>query len=109
MNNQGISQRTFEALEWQKILELVAAGCQTVPGHRRVLSLLPAPTFLQAQRWLEETSSCMNLHQQEITLPISTLEDLDPLLNRLGAEGVLEPVELLQLLGLLDVSKETLK
>lgn len=86
--------KTRKDLEWDRLLEALAARCAGVPGERLALALPFAATRDEAARRLGEASEAATLRWRGEPLPAAALPDLKGALDRARAGGVLAPAEL---------------
>jgi DNA mismatch repair protein MutS2 len=89
---------TLHAIEFDRIVELVADQAITSPGRDRLLALAPltdVQAVIAAQRMTAETARFLGDHPG---FPLRGPADLDAILEGLGVEG--RPLEPLRLFGL---------
>jgi DNA mismatch repair protein MutS2 len=81
-----ISDRVLEALEWDRIVELLAAGCESGPGRAFARALEPLPLHAAASR-LRKITELKNISAIENDAPdFSGVEDVGTL-SALAAKG----------------------
>jgi DNA mismatch repair protein MutS2 len=93
--------KTASELDWPRLLERVAAFCQSERGARAVLALLPEPSFELARERMERTSEALAL-VDVAALPVAPREDREPALDALARGERLEARDLLGLSQLLE-------
>ncbi|MDR7543258.1 MAG: endonuclease MutS2 [Armatimonadota bacterium] len=98
-------ERTLRLLELPRILEALAQGTVTPIGRARALELRPSADPSQVRAWLDETAEA-SLLCAEAEIPLRGARDLEPLVARAAAGGVLEPPELLDVAQTLGVARQ---
>ena len=89
-----IADRTRTALGWDEILAALAQRTRTPPGHARALA---RPFLADRDAVLGELSLVAEarlLLQEPLRLPLSTVTDVRPLLEKAERGALLEPMEL---------------
>jgi len=79
--------RAYEVLELDKIRERLASFAETERGRASALSLEPVTDPNRITTMLEETSEARRLADENETLTLRELPDIDPLLETLSVEG----------------------
>jgi DNA mismatch repair protein MutS2 len=97
--------KTRSDLEWDRVLEALAARCVSVPGKVAALALPFAPTREEVRRASEEARETFLLRSAGENLPLAALGDVEEALARLGAAGVLSCPELRNMAALLATAK----
>ncbi len=100
---------TFRALEYEKILSMVAAFSTTAEGREEVQSLRPLGDYHHLLERLSCVAECRRLLTEERILGIEPMDPMRPLFEKLRPEdAVLEGLELRAFIPLLS-SAEALK
>ena len=102
---------SLKKLEFHKIKEMLERHCATSLGKAYVRDLEPAVEAEEVLRLQQETTEACHLLRMQPDLTLEGVQDVTPSLRRILIGGVLEPDELLKLLGLLKAAqrmKETL-
>lgn len=97
-----IEQHSLEVLEYNKIIEKLAEQALSVPGKVLCLELKPAQSFEQMRTELKETGDLVSYLILEPEIPLSSLEEIRPLLRKTRSEAVLELSELNRFVRFLD-------
>ncbi len=93
-----MDQKTFETLELDALLRLLARHLQTPPGHSRVQNLRPVADFTAIESALDLTTECVRFQESGQRFGLSGIEDPEESLARLQVEGT--ALEARQILGL---------
>jgi DNA mismatch repair protein MutS2 len=102
-----MDKRTFEALEYQALIELAARHVQTVPGQVRMRNLYPFTSREETIDALQITGECVTYLNTRGRFGFSGIEDPVPIVAGLRIEGTcLEPRQILALERLLLAAKE---
>ena len=100
-------EKVREPLEFDKILDIVAAKCVTENGRARVKSVTPAADPLTLQRLLDEVQDMRDVYAVEGGFPIWEFKDIRVLLNKIEpSESYLEVKEFIELQNFLDLVRE---
>lgn len=77
-----------DALEWPRLLALLADRAISEPGIERLLRLTPKATREEALAWTRRVRAVLALRRDAIDLPLTAFTDLGPILARvrLGAD-----------------------
>jgi DNA mismatch repair protein MutS2 len=105
----NVLERTFKALEWQKLIDYVSEACETSSGKSRSLEILPSLDLARAQRMLAETREAKSLIEQHAFPGLSGLPMLEPVLERIPTGARLDASEFLSLRRLLELTSSTRK
>lgn len=97
-----IEQHSLEVLEYKKIIEKLAEQALSEPGKTLCLELKPANSFEQMRTELKETGDLVSYLILEPEFPLSSLEEIKPLLRKTRSEAVLELSELNRFVRFLD-------
>ncbi len=97
--------KTRSDLEWDRVLEALAARCVSVPGKVAALALPFAPSREEVRRASEEAREATALRGSGENLPLAPLGDVEEALARLGAAGVLSCPELRNMAALLATAR----
>jgi len=93
-----MDQHTFDTLELQALLDLLARHVSTPLGRARALNLRPSKDRSAIERALSLTTECVRYLEAGQRFGLSGIEDPDPSLARLQVEGtILEPRQVLEL------------
>jgi len=91
-----VDEKTLTKLEYNRILEKLAANCLSPMGQELAFALRPITDLNEIIRWQEETSEARELQRLEPTLPATGIHDIRAELARVRIGAVLEPEELLR-------------
>jgi DNA mismatch repair protein MutS2 len=94
-------RKTASELDWPRLLERVAAFCQSEAGARSVLALLPETSFELARERMERTREALAL-VDVAALPAAPRDDREPALDALARGDRLDARTLLGLSQLLE-------
>ena len=100
---QKLFDKSLKALEYNKILELLAAKCYCEDSTRIALSLLPLNAPLQVQKQLDETSDACRLSLRFGGPSFMGLKDVSSALHRAKIGSSLTMRELLDVASILSV------
>ncbi len=92
---------TFKKLEYEKIIELLAAQCSSGLGKLLAEELQPITDGQQIAYWQQETTEGVLVRRMEPNIPLGGLVDLNRQIRKTQIGGMLEPEEFLQLLDVL--------
>src|SRR5215208_2799867 len=92
-----MNPRALRVLEYQKILERLAAHCAFSGGAEIATSLLPSDDLQTVQEWLAQTYEAYQLLGQKDDVSFGGVHDLRPLLDRAERRVVLLPPDLLEI------------
>ena len=92
-----MNPRALRVLEYQKILERLAAHCAFSGGAEIATSLLPSDDLHTVQEWLAQTYEAYQLLGQKDDVSFGGVHDLRPLLDRAERRMVLLPPDLLEI------------
>jgi len=90
-----IDLRVQHALEFDKILALLAEQASFSIGKERATALRPSTSLVQVERLQQETAEAVRLIEACGSAPFGGLSDVRPHVRRAAAGGVLEPADLL--------------
>ena len=82
-------QKTFDDLEWSKLLEWVQKKAVTPEGEKLVGRLPPLPGRQAVERRLQEVGECMELLEEDDRLPLRGVYDTREALEHVRKEGTL--------------------
>ena len=88
--------RTLRVLEFPKILDRLAGFCLTELGKEKCLTLIPATTLPEVERYLQETEEANTLLHYMGGNPLVSFSDIRPLLTMAQKGGCLSPKGLLE-------------
>jgi DNA mismatch repair protein MutS2 len=86
--------KTRNDLEWDRLLAALAARSVSHMGRALALDLPFATTRSQTRRLLDEAREATELLAAAEPLPVVELSDVSDALGRVGASGVLSPIEI---------------
>lgn len=86
--------KTRSDLEWNRLLEALASRCVSHMGRTLALDLPFASTRADAKRLLSEAREATELLAAAEPLPVLELSDVATAIGRVGAAGVLAPIEI---------------
>jgi DNA mismatch repair protein MutS2 len=84
-----MDQRTFETLELEALVALVAGRAQSPLGQKRALALLPSADAAEIERSLDLTTECAAYLDSEGGFGLGGISDPEPALVRLAIAGVI--------------------
>lgn len=88
------ADQTPQVLEWDKLLELLAAHTRSTRGEACVRSCALATDVADARRWQQETVEMTMLQDSADPMPTLSFPDVEEALKRAGKGAVLESHEL---------------
>lgn len=92
---------TLRKLEYEKIIEMLAAECSSGLGRQLAEQLQPVTDSEQISNWQRETSEGITVRRLEPNIPLGGLADVSRQIRKAQIGGMLEPEEFLQLLDVL--------
>ncbi len=92
---------TLKKLEYEKIIDLLAAQCSSGLGKLLAEGLQPITDGQQIAYWQQETTEGVLVRRMEPNIPLGGLVDLNRQIRKAQIGGMLEPEEFLQLLDVL--------
>ncbi len=100
-------EKAREALEFDKIIDIVAAKCVTQNGKARLKAIAPANDPVLLQRLLDEVQDMRDVYLAEGGFPIWEFKDIRVLLNKIEpSESYLEINEFIELQNFVDLVGE---
>ncbi|MBI3953745.1 MAG: endonuclease MutS2, partial [Chloroflexi bacterium] len=100
---EDLRQHALRVLEFDKVLERLAAHASFAVGREEALALRPASDFEEAAARQQETAEALRLlESRESGLSLGGARDVRPLVHRASIDGVLAPGDLLDLLSTLE-------
>jgi len=96
-----LKEKSYQTLELQQVLELLAAQTQTARGREAALALRPADNLYESQRRQQETADAVFLMGLYGSPGFGGLRDVTDSVTRADMGGSLNPSELLQIAALL--------
>ncbi len=102
-------ERTLKRLEFDKVLERVAALAESPLGQQRVLELVPSTDPLQIKRWQAETTEGRELLRLEPLAELTGWHDIKGTLKRAARYAVLSAEELFAVGETLAASRQVKK
>ncbi|HEY8278635.1 MAG TPA: hypothetical protein VIH99_03370, partial [Bdellovibrionota bacterium] len=94
----------FQSLEWQALLRHYSAHCLSAPAKEAALVLEPEESVDSSESLLALTAEGLLAFERDSFSPLSGLDILDPILERLLRSAVLDGKDLLQLAKLAEIS-----
>ncbi|HXF61697.1 MAG TPA: endonuclease MutS2 [Caldilineaceae bacterium] len=91
-----MNPRTLKVLEYDKILERVAAHCSFSGGAELAYALLPSDDLATVQEWLAQTTEAYKLLDQKTDIGFGGVRDVRPELERAERGAMLLAQELLE-------------
>ncbi|RIK42226.1 MAG: endonuclease MutS2 [Chloroflexi bacterium] len=91
-----MNPRTLRVLEYQKILDQVAAACAFSGGMELAYALLPSDDLHTVQEWLAQTAEAYRLLDQKTDISFGGVHDVRPQLDRAERGAMLLAQELLE-------------
>ncbi|WP_025729492.1 endonuclease MutS2 [Atopobacter phocae] len=101
-----IEGKILDILEYKRVLKRIASETRTELGQTYVMNIRPSTQRHEIQNWLDETEEVMQLIQAQKTLPLSSLEQMDPALQRLKISADLNGQELASIKKSLQIIRE---
>jgi DNA mismatch repair protein MutS2 len=90
-----ITETSLAALGWPELREAIASRCRTPAGRREALSLPLLSSEPEVARSLARIEEGRLLFERGQTLPLGGVGEVEPVLERAGKEGMLDPPALL--------------
>lgn len=90
-----MNDHTLRVLEFDKILNRLAAYCSFAMSKELALAWRPTTQLAEARLWQQETEEARGLLARQPDLHLGGVHDLRPLLSQAERGGVLAPLELL--------------
>ncbi len=91
-----MNPHTFDILEYEKIIQLLASYASSGLGAYRAQQIHPLTDIQRIERLIAETTELKSLLSPNLTMPIGGLHDLFPLFNKLEQdEGILLTEEIM--------------
>ena len=87
-------EKTRNDLEWDRLLAALASRCVSHMGRTLALGLPFASTRSATRRLLDEAREAADLLAAAEPLPVVELSDVSDALGRVGASGMLSPIEI---------------
>lgn len=106
MSTDELQSQTMQALEWDRVLEVLAGQARSAMGAERCRSLVLETGLAEATRRLQETAEMVGLKEGEDPFPSPSFPDLRDVLGRAAKGAALEAHELRDLGLVLDLSVE---
>lgn len=100
-----MKEKAFVSLEFDKIKDILKEYAITYLGRQKISDLSPSTEIEIVQKWQEETSVATSLLLRKKELPLSPIVDINDVLKKISAGGILSPRELLQVADILRVSR----
>jgi DNA mismatch repair protein MutS2 len=92
-----MDEKSLEAIEYHLIREGVAAAAFSELGRSAAEAMAPLGSFDETAQAMAEAAEAMTYSELEGGLPLDGISDIDPLIDRVVREGVLDGPELLKL------------
>ncbi len=84
---------TLRKLEYEKIIEMLAAECSSGLGRQLAEQLQPVTDSEQISNWQRETSEGVTVRRLEPNIPLGGLADVSRQIRKAQIGGMLEPEE----------------
>jgi len=105
-----MDEHTLKILEFDKIKAMLSGLCLSQMGKELALSIFPAKDKEIAEKELSETTQMKEILLYEEPFPLTSMKDIRVSLKKAEPEGVyLEPVELLNINEILNISRSLIK
>jgi dsDNA-specific endonuclease/ATPase MutS2 len=88
-------------LEYDKILEMLAGNALSQAAKARCLALAPSLDEAEVRRWMDETTQAKRIILEAGTPPLSTMEELQKVLELAALEAMLVPDQIARVLAFL--------
>lgn len=98
-------QKTRTDLEWDRLLEAIAARTVTVMGGALARDLPFSTTRAETRRLLDEAREASTVLLAGEPLPITALGEVTEAIGRVAASGVLSPIEIREIGRVLDAAR----
>lgn len=92
-----LNEQTYSVLEFNLIKERVAQFALSEMGKQQLLSLAPSTNIKQICSWLDEVSEGVQILEKSSSVPISSLNGIDILMNHLNKGVSLDPIHFVKL------------
>ncbi|MGE6259695.1 endonuclease MutS2 [Heyndrickxia sporothermodurans] len=92
-----MNEQTYSVLEFNLIKERVAQFALSEMGKQQLLSLAPSTNIKQICSWLDEVSEGVQILEKSSSVPISSLNGIDILMNHLNKGVSLDPIHFVKL------------
>ena len=103
MSREILFQETLQALEWPKLLEILAAQAHSVLGADFCRALPLADTFSLAQKQIQETAEMIAISESLLPFPVLNFDDSQGALTRAGKGAALDAKELRNIANAIDL------
>ena len=100
-------ERTLRELGWPEVLAALSARCRLPAGRRRALALPFQEDAAAAGEALARVAEARGLSEAAISLPLGGVGDVEGHLDRAARGGVLEPLALREVAGLVRATDRT--
>ncbi|HSN90236.1 MAG TPA: endonuclease MutS2, partial [Anaeromyxobacteraceae bacterium] len=100
-------ERTLRELGWPEVLSALAARCRLPAGRRRALALPFQQDATAAGESLARVAEARSLSEAGVSLPLGGVGDVEGHLDRAARGGVLEPLALREVAGLVRAADRT--
>ena len=88
----------LKVLAYDKIRDMLKERAGSLLGKERAADLLPSSDFSEARQWMAETEEAVRVCGTSAP-PLGGIRDIRPLLNKVRMGAVLEPEEIMDILG----------
>ncbi len=89
-----MNQTSLEILEYNKIKQMLEGFAVSAMGKELIAKLKPETDINIVQNWLKETSEARKLLDKGSSVPLSSLNGIEKLMEKLGKVTALQPDEL---------------
>lgn len=105
-----MDEHTLKVLEFDKIRELISKRCLSEMGRELASTLFPTREREIAEKEIKQTTELKEILLHEESFPLSSMQDIRRSLKKARTEGAyLEPQELLDVAGILAISRSLIK
>jgi len=101
-----LNQKTFRALEYDRILEMLISAAHSEPAKRYFQNLIPSTDTDFVKEELDKVEECYIYILKYGTPPALEFSDISSVLKKAKAEAILTPYEILQVARVLKLSQE---
>ncbi len=89
-----MNHNALKTLEYNKIIEILKEFTLTEKAKELFNELKPSSNIITIEGWMQETTEARELLEKNPSVPISSLENIQDVTDKLGKEIILNPSEL---------------